>query len=73
MPSTVQYIANFAMKHMPDKLRERVKFYSAADEIDCIEKKILPKEYGGEVYIEEMLCEFLCNFFLKRFSFKDFH
>lgn len=55
MPSTVQYIATFAMKHMPDKLRERVKFYNSIDEIDCIEKKHLPKEYGGDVSIDDML------------------
>lgn len=45
------------MKHMPDKLRERVKFYSSVDEIDCIEKKNLPKEYGGDVSIDDMLGE----------------
>ena len=55
MPSTVQYIANFALKHMPDKLKERVQFCSTVEEIDCIEKKNLPVEYGGEVSIDDML------------------
>lgn len=39
---------------MPEKLRERVKFYSNFDEIDVIEKKYLPKEYGGKVPLKEM-------------------
>lgn len=45
------------MKHMPDKLRERVKFYNAVEEIDFIEKKNLPKEYGGDVSIADMMSE----------------
>lgn len=55
MPSTVQFIANFALQHMPQKLKDRVKFYSNVDEVDCIEKKNLPKEYGGNISIEEMM------------------
>jgi hypothetical protein len=42
---------------MPDKLRERVKFCSTMDEIDSIEKKNLPKEYGGEMSLEDMISE----------------
>lgn len=43
------------MKHMPDKLRERVKFYNSVDELEFMEKKNLPKEYGGEMSIDDML------------------
>lgn len=50
----MKFIANFALKHMPDKLRERVKFYSTFDEVDVVEKKNLPKEYGGTVPLKEM-------------------
>jgi hypothetical protein len=58
MPSTVQYVANFALKHMPEKLRERVKFCSTIEEAaDCIDKKNLPKEYGGEVSLADMISE----------------
>jgi hypothetical protein len=39
---------------MPNKLRDRVKFYATFDEIDVIEKKNLPKEYGGDVELKEM-------------------
>lgn len=53
------------MKHMPDKLRERVKFYKSTDEIDIIEKKNLPKEYGGDVSIDQML-GWLHDFFLSK-------
>lgn len=62
MPSTVQYIANFALKHMPDKLRERVSFCSTIEEVDCVEKKNLPKEYGGEVSMEDMISKFFLFF-----------
>lgn len=52
---SLQFLANFGMKHMPDKLRERVKFYSSFDEVDVVEKKDLPKEYGGTMPIKEMI------------------
>lgn len=63
MPSTVQYIANFALKHMPEKLRERVQFCSEINEVDCFEKQNLPKEYGGNVSLEEMIG--------RKFNFKN--
>lgn len=37
------------MKHMPDKLRNRVQFYTQIDETKIIEKSELPIEYDGEV------------------------
>lgn len=37
------------MKHMPDKLRNRVQFYSQIDETKVIEKSEFPVEYGGKV------------------------
>lgn len=52
---SLQFIANFALKHMPDKLRERVKFYSSFDELKDIEKDHLPQEYGGKVPMKEMI------------------
>jgi hypothetical protein len=52
--ASVKFIANFALSHMPNKLRDRVKFYATFDEIDVIEKKNLPKEYGGDVDLKEM-------------------
>lgn len=50
----MKFIATFALKHMPDKLRERVKFYTSFDEIDMIEKKYLPKEYGGDIPLKQL-------------------
>lgn len=40
---------------MPEKLRERVKFYTKFEEVDVIETKHLPKECGGNVPIKEMI------------------
>lgn len=46
---TLMFIAKLAMKHMPDKLRNRVQFYSRIDETKIIEKSEFPVEYDGEV------------------------
>ena len=43
---------------MPEKLRDRVKFYSTFDEIDVVEKKNLPKECGGTMELKEMTGNF---------------
>lgn len=73
--ASVKFIANFALSHMPNKLRERVKFYSTFDEIDVIERKYLPKEYGGDVELKEMtgnFCKCYTTFHqLKLFSSSD--
>lgn len=60
----MSYLINIAMKATSDKMRKRVMFYNSFDDesFDVIDKKCLPKEYGGTVPMEEMSSEFLRNF-----------
>lgn len=52
----LQFIANFAISHMPDKLSKRVKFYNSFDELTLnIGKDNLPQEYGGEIPMKEIV------------------
>lgn len=52
---SLQFLASFGLKHMPEKLRQRVKFHSKFDEVDVVDKKDLPAEYGGNVSMKEMM------------------
>lgn len=53
--STVKFIALLAMKHMPEKLRNRTHFFSDFDEIDLIEKHEFPVDCGGNVENEKFI------------------
>ncbi|CRK89975.1 CLUMA_CG003703, isoform A [Clunio marinus] len=52
---SLQFLVSFAMKHMPEKLRDRVKFYTNVNEVDVIDKDYLPEGYGGSTKIKEMM------------------
>lgn len=56
VPSVMSYLINIAMKATSDKMRKRIKVYNSFDDesFDVIDKKCLPKEYGGTVPMEEM-------------------
>lgn len=43
------------MNRMSEKLRNRVHVYSKVEEIKAIDKKILPREYGGLMPMKEMI------------------
>lgn len=58
LPSFFNYLVNIGLANAPKKFRDRVKFYSSFDELTFIDKKILPKEYGGTVPMEEMSSEY---------------
>lgn len=58
VPFGLSYIANFLLKHCPQKIRERVKLYKNFDELDIVEKKSLPKEYGGTTPMRELMRKF---------------
>lgn len=70
---TVTYIANLFLSHAPEKARDRVKFYKSFKELDFVDKKSLPKEYGGTIPMEEMASKSEVNFKVKvgfsRFKF----
>lgn len=56
----MSYLINIAMKTMSEKIRQRIKFYNSFDDesFDVIDKKCLPKEFGGTVPMEEMSSKF---------------
>ncbi|EFN84881.1 Retinaldehyde-binding protein 1-like protein 1 [Harpegnathos saltator] len=59
IPGSVAKIIEFAISLLNDKLKARVMMHKDMDELrEAIEPKILPKEYGGEVPLAEMIAEF---------------
>ena len=54
LPSAVNFMFNLLLTQSPPKLRERVKVYKSFDQLDCIDKKSLPLEYGGTIPMQEM-------------------
>ncbi|XP_074036941.1 retinaldehyde-binding protein 1 [Leptinotarsa decemlineata] len=52
-------LIEFAVSLLNEKLRSRIFMYKSTEELYAnIDKKILPKEYGGEVPLQEMLNKF---------------
>lgn len=54
VPAALSYFVNLAIKSSPVKIRERVKFYSSFDQLNIVDKKHLPQEYGGTIPMKEM-------------------
>ncbi|XP_032678907.1 clavesin-1 [Odontomachus brunneus] len=62
IPGSVAKIIEFAISLLNDKLKARVMIHKDMDELrEAIDPKILPKEYGGEVPLAEMIAEFKKN------------
>ena len=63
MPPVLTYLIGIAMKTVSEKIRNRIKFYKSFDDetFDVIDKKSLPKEYGGTVELKEMSSKFILN------------
>lgn len=57
VPPVLSFAYNLIMKHAQPKMRERIRFYKNFDEVDFIDKKHLPKEYGGTRPMAELLGE----------------
>lgn len=49
------FISELILNQMGDKLRKRANLYTSFDDFKAIEKKHLPKEYGGTVPMREMI------------------
>jgi hypothetical protein len=56
--SSIKYAIDWMMNRMSEKLRNRVHVHTKIEDIDAIDKKILPKEYGGSVPMKEMIESF---------------
>lgn len=61
VPAALTFVINIALKSMPEKLQERVKIYKSFNDLDFIDRKCLPKEYGGEKPMGEMFGKFKLN------------
>lgn len=48
-------VSDYILKHLGDKLRSRVHLYTSFDDFKAIDKKHLPKEYGGTVPLGDMI------------------
>jgi hypothetical protein len=52
---TLKFVAKLAMKHMPEKLKRRVRFYSSFEEISSpFDVKNFPDDHGGNVKLENI-------------------
>lgn len=48
-------VSDVILNSMGEKLKKRTHLYSNFDQFKAIDKKSLPKEYGGEVPMKEMI------------------
>ncbi|EZA62861.1 Clavesin-1 [Ooceraea biroi] len=59
IPASVAKIVEFAISLLNDKLKSRVMMHKDMQELrDAVNPDILPKEYGGEIPLSEMIAEF---------------
>ncbi|XP_011170939.1 clavesin-1 [Solenopsis invicta] len=59
IPSSVARIIEFGISLLSDKLKSRIMIHRNVQELqEAVDLKILPKEYGGEVPLSEMIDEF---------------
>ncbi|XP_011685312.1 PREDICTED: clavesin-1 [Wasmannia auropunctata] len=59
IPSSVAKILEFGTSLLSDKLKSRIIIHRNIEELkEAVDPKILPKEYGGEVPLSEMIAEF---------------
>jgi hypothetical protein len=54
---SLNLISDFILSHMGDKLRKRTHLYTCFDEFKAVDRKNLPKEYGGTVPMKKMIGE----------------
>lgn len=58
LPKFAQQIIDFIMMLLSDKLKSRAMFHSSLDDLKRkVDVKLLPKEYGGEVPLSEMIAD----------------
>ncbi|XP_076244833.1 clavesin-2 [Calliopsis andreniformis] len=59
IPSCANKFIEFAISLLNDKLKARILVHKSVEELkDAIEPRILPKEYGGEIPLSEMIAAF---------------
>lgn len=55
MHASVKFAADFGLGLVTEKLRNRIKIFTTLDSVDCIDRSILPKEYGGTMPMAKMI------------------
>ncbi|XP_049541842.1 clavesin-1-like [Anopheles darlingi] len=59
LPSTAATLLEFCVSLLSDKLRKRINLYRTVDDFaNKMNRKILPKEYGGVVPMADMIAQF---------------
>ncbi|KAL0100154.1 hypothetical protein PUN28_019531 [Cardiocondyla obscurior] len=59
IPNSVAKILEFGISLLNDKFKKRILIHRNIDELkEAVDPKILPKEYGGEIPLSEMIDEF---------------
>jgi hypothetical protein len=66
---SLSFISDFILKQMNEKLRRRTRLYSNFKDFKEIDKKFLPKEYGGKIPMSDMIS----NLFRISISFSAFN
>ncbi|XP_001608056.1 clavesin-1 [Nasonia vitripennis] len=71
VPGCATKIIELALSLLNEKLRSRVLLHKSLDDLqNTVDPKILPKEYGGEVPLAEMIAEFKKSLRAKRNEIK---
>lgn len=52
---TLKFAVDFALSIVTEKMRGRIKFFTAVDKVDELDASLLPKEYGGTIPMAEMI------------------
>ncbi|GJQ77894.1 hypothetical protein Trydic_g16146 [Trypoxylus dichotomus] len=56
LPSTIKYVLDFAKTRLSQKLRDRILLFESQAEVHkYVNPKVLPKEYGGDMPIPDMI------------------
>lgn len=62
---TIKFVAKIAIKHMPQKLKQRSYFFTDFDEIDFIDMRSFPVDCGGDVEVEKFIGNYSWSEFVK--------
>lgn len=72
MNSAIRFVANLALRNMREKMKNGMHFQSGIEELDFIDIKDLPKEYGGELQLEKLIEPYKNALITKKEFFKNY-
>lgn len=59
MHASIKFAADFALGLVTEKLRSRIKIFTTLDSVDCIDRTVLPQEYGGSMPMAKMIGNYI--------------